>query len=234
MVSVNTLIVNALKKVGLVGDRETPNGTLVKLALADLNSLVAELNLQDYIAETRKTVKVQSTGDKITIGDGPFAINEKLVPETVVTVARKIGNRYVRLIRSNLTAINSKTKMTLATQFTYGQEYDEENDCMVGVITTDSNRSWEYLVIYNSKIPEYKMKDTIKLSDMTCTMLEDGLAYKLAVRKKLPDVDLLKSEFDSYKDLVERTNTNNRPLVENDLFGSYMDSFENGMAGFGW
>lgn len=220
--------------MALYGDRENPSGTLVKLALGDLNSLIAELNLQDYIAEQRKVVKVQSTGDRITIGDGPFTINDKLVPETVVTVARKIGNRYVRLIRSNLTAINAKTKMTLATQYTYGQEYNEENDCMIGVITLDSNRSWEYLVIYNSKVPEYKMKDTIKLSDMTCTMLEDGLAYKLAVRKKLPDVDLLKSEFEAYKDLIERINTNNRPLIENDLFGSYLDSYENGAAGFGW
>lgn len=61
MISVNSLIVNSLKKVGLVGDRENPSGTIVKLALADLNSLIAELNLQDYIAETRKVVKVQST-----------------------------------------------------------------------------------------------------------------------------------------------------------------------------
>lgn len=61
MESVNSIIVNALKKTGLVGDRENPNGTLVKLALGDLNALIAELNLQDYIAETRKVVKVQST-----------------------------------------------------------------------------------------------------------------------------------------------------------------------------
>lgn len=235
MISVNTLLSNSLKKVGVVGERETPDGTELKLTLADLNSLTRELNLNNMIAETRVTEIVQSNGANITLGPSTdFNLNIKDIPDTMISVCRKVGNRYIRMIKSNLTAINSKTKMSLATQYSYGMSYDEEHDCMKGTIYTDSNIPHEYLLIFNKSIPVYKMSDKIKFSDTICELLESGLCFKIATRKKLNDLQVWKEEFDAYKDLVESINSNNRPLIENEIMGSYLDDYYNGLAGYGW
>lgn len=235
MISVNTLLTNSLKKVGVVGERETPDGTELKLTLADLNSLTRELNLNNMIAETRVIAVVQSNGANITLGpSADFNYNIENIPDTLVSVSRKVGNRFVRMIKSNLTTINSKTKMSLATMYSYGISYDEEHDCMKGTIYTDSNVPKEYLLIFNKSIPIYKMSDKIRFSDTTCELLDAGLCYKIATRKKLNDLEVWKAEFDSFKDLVETVNSNNRPLIENDIMGSYLDDYYNGLAGYGW
>ena len=55
MIGVNDLVTNAFQRVGIVGDGETPTATQCMAGVADLQSLITELNTEDYILENVET-----------------------------------------------------------------------------------------------------------------------------------------------------------------------------------
>ena len=55
MIAVNELVTNAFQRVGIVGDGETPTATQCMAGVADLQSLITELNTEDYILENYVT-----------------------------------------------------------------------------------------------------------------------------------------------------------------------------------
>lgn len=235
MTSVNGLIINALKSIGLCGEGETPDGFYQNAALHELNSLCTELNLEDYISECRKEKFVTTTGT-ITIGNSDnFDIKEELVPDAIKVVARKVGNRYLRLIKCDKATIYARNRASLPTLCTYGQEYDENEHCMKGVIFTDGGTSATLLVIYNKKLPEYTIDDELWLSDMTVNLIEEGLKYRLAVRFKMPDAPIFEDGFNDYKRLVQSVNGQNNPMTyENLVGGSYLDNYYDALGGVGF
>lgn len=235
MTTVNGLIINALKATGLCGENEAPDGYYQNAALHELNSLCTELNLEDYISENRKEKFVTTTGT-VTIGNSDnFDIKEELVPDAIKVVARKVGNRYLRLIKTDKATIYSRTRTSLPSICTYGQEYDEDEHCMKGIIFTDGGTSCELLVIYNKKLPEYKIDDELWLSDMSVNLIEEGLKYKLAIRFKLPDQTVFEDAFNDYKRLVQNVNGQNNPMTyENLVGGSYLDPYYDALGGVGF
>ena len=235
MISVNGLIINALKSIGAIGEEEVPGGYYQNAALHELNSLCTELNLEDYISECRKEKFVTTTGT-VTIGNSDnFDIKEELVPDSIKVVARKVGNRYLRLIKCDKATIYARNRASLPTLYTYGQEYDENEHCMKGVIFTDGGTSATLLVIYNKKLPEYTIDDELWLSDMTVNLIEEGLKYRLAVRFKMPDAPIFEDGFNDYKRLVQNVNGQNNPMTyENLVGGSYLDNYYDCLGGVGF
>mgnify|MGYP003390647623 FL=1 len=235
MISVNGLIINALKSIGAIGEEEVPGGYYQNAALHELNSLCTELNLEDYISECRKEKFVTTTGT-VTIGNSDnFDIKEELVPDSIKVVARKVGNRYLRLIKCDKATIYARNRASLPTLYTYGQEYDENEHCMRGVIFTDGGTSATLLVIYNKKLPEYTIDDELWLSDMTVNLIEEGLKYRLAVRFKMPDAPIFEDGFNDYKRLVQNVNGQNNPMTyENLVGGSYLDNYYDCLGGVGF
>lgn len=235
MITTNALIINALKGVGIEGEWEDRLGQYQVAGLAELNNLCVELNLQDLISETRLE-KVCNACGSITIGpSASYSIFEQYTPDSIKVVARKSGNRFMKLIKTNKGTIYSRTRMSLPTLCTYNQEWDDENKCMKGVIFTDGGVPCEFLVVYNKKLPHYKIDDEICLSDMTINLLEEGLKYKLAKRFKLPDVADYEADFNEYKSLVETNINSNRPMTYGDYIdGSYLDVYYDLMGGVGF
>lgn len=74
-VQVNEIIQDAFNRCTLVGDGMTVTGTQASVGLRELNTVLAELNTQDYIAENVKTLDVTSKSDIIKIA----ATNEHIV-----------------------------------------------------------------------------------------------------------------------------------------------------------
>nr|DAW67908.1 MAG TPA: tail accessory factor [Caudoviricetes sp.] len=64
-VQVNEIIQDAFSRCTLVGDGMTVTGTQASVGLRELNSVLAELNTQDYISENVKTLDVTSKSDVI-------------------------------------------------------------------------------------------------------------------------------------------------------------------------
>lgn len=209
-----------------------PDGYYQNAALHELNSLCKELNLEDYISECRKEKFVTTTGT-VTIGNSDnFDIKEELVPDAIKVVARKVGNRYLKLIKCDKATIYARNRVSLPTLCTYGQEFDETEHCMKGVIFTDGGTSATLLVIYNKKLPEYTIDDELWLSDMTVNLIEEGLKYKLAVRFKMPDAPIFEDGFNDYKRLVQNVNGQNNPMTyENLVGGSYLDNYYDALGG---
>lgn len=235
MKSVNVLIYDALKSIGVEGEWEDIIGQYQTAGLSELNNLTTELNCQDLIAEQR-IEKFCNCNGIITIGPSDtYNIKEDIVPNTIVHVGRKLGNRYVRLIKTNKATIYSRTRASLPVLMTYNIEYDEVNKCPKGVIFTDGRTPCECLVVYNRAIPQYKIDDEIWFSDMTVNLLEEGLKYKLARRFKMPDADIFEEDFETYKNLVKSNIDSNRPLTYSDsLAGSYLDSYYDCLGGVGF
>lgn len=55
MISVNELVTNAFQRVGIVGDGETPTATQCMAGVKDLQDIITELNVEDYILENVET-----------------------------------------------------------------------------------------------------------------------------------------------------------------------------------
>lgn len=84
MKSVNVLIYDALKSIGIEGEWEDIIGQYQTAGLSELNSLTTELNCQDLIAEQR-VEKFCNCNGTITIGPSDtYNIKEDNVPDTIV------------------------------------------------------------------------------------------------------------------------------------------------------
>jgi len=237
IITVNGLVISVLKAIGVCGEGEEPDGYYTNAALHELNSLVTELNLEDFISECRveRFVNCGSSG-KITIGpDSSYDIQEDLVPDFVKVVGRKVGHRYLKLIKCDKATIYAKNRTSLPTLMTYSQEYDAEHRCMKGTIMTDGGTGCQLLVLYNKKLPEYGFDDELQLSDMTINLIEEGLKAKLAKRFKMPDAPIFEEDYVEYKRLVQTANGQNNPMTYNDLIGgSYLDNYYDLLGGVGF
>ena len=91
MKTVNGLVIDALNAVGIWTDTDQdPTSDYTNAALSDLNSLIDELNMQDYIQESL-TIKTCTAGQKFTIGPDPSCdIVEENIPNSLFVPT--IGN----------------------------------------------------------------------------------------------------------------------------------------------
>lgn len=168
--------------------------------------------------------------------------NVKQLPDRVVAVARKLGNRYICLYPADKARLDVFTKQSLSTLYTCNTETKELNILDVEyhiptfTIELNSTRSSEYRVTYLQEIPEIDIEDTLYYSSRYESALEDGLCCKLCIRYKLMDVlPIFEQEFEKSVALIKRTNEANRPMTYDFVGGgSYMDSYFNGLGGVGF
>lgn len=237
MKTVNGLVIDALNAVGIWTDTDQdPTSDYTNAALSDLNSLIDELNMQDYIQESL-TVKTCTASQKFTIGPNPSCdIVEENIPNSLKSVARKVGNHYYKLIPVDSAAIYASNRLGLANLFTYNVKANKEDRYMFGEVTMDGDTPSEFMVIYNKVYPKYGMDSEIWFTDATINLLEEGLKYKLALRYKLPDVEIFKKEYEDYKHLVEENIGQNNPMTyasigqSNYLAGYYNTIYGNGFT----
>lgn len=236
MITVSTLIFNALKAIGIEGEiGDNPHdGYYYNAGESELNSLINELNIQDYLAEARKE-KIVRASSKIKIGPDPsYDIVEEFAPVNIKSLSRRCGISYYKLIKCNKAEIYSHTRTGLANLFTYNIEHDEDKHCMYGEIFTDGGMDSDFLVIYNKGFPRYKGDDEIWFSDMSINLLEEGLKYKLAVRFKMPDAPIFEQSYKEYKHLVQEANGMNNPSTFNLYEDNYLAGYYNLIGGTGW
>lgn len=234
MITVNGLIINALKAVGIDAEVGTDVDRMyTNAALAELNSLVTQLNLDDFIFERRKEIIVSGKTNKITIGPDPsYDIVEDCIPVNIKALSRKVGLRYTRLVKADKARIYSSSRTGLAYLYTYNVLPDKERRCMYGEIFTNGGQPSEYLVIYNKSIPTYTFDGELWFSDMTVNLIEEGLKYRLAVRYKMPDAPVFEEEFNEYKRLVREANGQNNPMTYDSLCDeSYLEGYYSVLGG---
>ena len=237
MKSVNGIVIDALNAIGIWTDTDQdPTSDYTNAALSDLNSLIDELNQQDYIQESM-VIKTCTACDKFTIGPDPSCtIQEENIPNSLKSVARKVGNHYYKLIPVDVQAIYASHRKGLPNLFTYGVKANTEDRYMYGEVLLDGSQPCEFMTVYNKVYPKYTMADEVWFTDATINLLEEGLKYKLALRYKLPDVEIFKKEYEDYKHLVEENIGQNNPMTyasigqSNYLAGYYNTIYGNGFT----
>ena len=165
----------------------------------------------------------------------------KPLPDRVVTLSRKLGERYIQLFPAERQVLDSKTKLSLPTFYTCETQLESVKAANtnyvfeVFYIETDSIQNIEYRITYLKSIPEYQLNDRLYFSEKIISILEDGICAKLCLRYKLLDVKpLFDEEFANGVRLLKRTNNANRPMTYEGFGGSYLDNFYNGFAPNQW
>lgn len=163
------------------------------------------------------------------------------LPDRVVTLSRKLGNRYVQLFPGERQLLDSKTKLGLPSFFTCETQLEHhrvENidyTYEVFIIETDSIQSVQYRVTYLKGLPDLKLNDKLYYSEKIVSILEDGVCAKLCLRYKLMDIKpVFEEEFANAVRLLKRANQSNRPMVYEGIGGSYLDSFYDGLCPRSW
>ena len=96
MIAVNTLIDNAYHRVGIAGDDEVVSPTQSIAGLKDLQSLIAELNTENYLLENYQTFDAYAA-NKIKFAVKPerwFEVTEEELDNLVRANAVEVGDIY--------------------------------------------------------------------------------------------------------------------------------------------
>lgn len=232
MININQLIQNAYTSIGIVGDGQSVNGTKAKIAELEINNLLGDLNLQEYILDNIKSFDVDAS-KTITIGENAACMVNHKPPATIRSVSLNRMGKHTNLINANIEAVNRNSNSGLASLFTYQIGYDSDLDIMVGKITLDGSRGSKYKVIFLDDFENVTINDVLYLHDKYNSLLLNGLCYKLSIRfKRTEYIPIYKGEFDSCKDLIKSVNSSNRPLIMDD--DDYLTGYERIMMGYGW
>src|SRR5574344_885569 len=97
MMDVNSIIQNAFQRVGICGDGEVPTPTQAMAGVADLQSLITELNTEDYLLENYVTFDAY-VSKKIKFAVKPehwFEIeNANLIDTKIANNQTEVGDVY--------------------------------------------------------------------------------------------------------------------------------------------
>lgn len=234
---INELINNVCQKVNIIGNGQSADGNTAKAALNDLNDVITELNLNEYLAFNYKSYDVSSNNATIRIGDNEeYECVLEEAPLTVTSVSRKVGNHWQPLTKVSKTTLDrANTTDALPTCYAYETEYDIANDCLVSKILLNSSNKAPLRVLLLRAMPLYKINDTINLPQPYINLIESALCVKTCERYKLEYVQIYKDELNALKESIERINNSNRPITL-DVGTSYgIDTnYYNGVNGTGW
>lgn len=243
-IQVQSIIQQAAEQCSLTRPGTSVSGNVSTMALYLFNNLLSELNNQQLIVPAINDKELTVTGsvgivdEGVTPPSGYVAVSGE-VPDRLLGVSRKIGDRWVQLHSCTRQQMAQRNPMQLPTSWSYeitnGNNTDLGGDAMWGVLYVDSNRPTQIKFWYPSKLKADNLSDTIYISDMYTDMILQGLCLKLSDWAKTYDYsERFEKAFRVAKSLVKRSNQTQRMLQTGDLVGGYDDNFYNGKAGFGW
>ena len=163
MIAVNELVTNAFQRVGIVGDGETPTATQVMAGVNDLQDVITNLNVEDYLLENYQTYDAY-VANKITFARRPERWFDVESADAIDVLIRngeaEVGDIYKIKDKNEFYTIRSQDgsfyKMTNAEWNTYMSEYwptffvDAVPDRCIGVARKIGNT-------YKQLIPADKM-----------------------------------------------------------------------------
>lgn len=246
MIAVNELIQRAYESINMVNLGEAVDGDMSVVGCNELNRLITQLNNEGFLAMSQQWVDVPCAKviyfRKLIEGEeGNRATVDMVPPDKIEAVARRIGDRYVILNNGNSIQMSQKNPYTIAMSWTYDTEFETTpddhvpNNRLVGILRLDGDPRNSVRVWYNSKLPTYKLDDTIYLSDLYNELLMAGLCYRLANFYELSDEKKvgLDRDLKTAKTLIKRNNITQRMLQSSKIVGDYRDPYFNGLNGVG-
>lgn len=250
MIAVNDIIDQAYKALNMTGLEDTTEGGPAVIGLQELNSLISTLNGQGFLAMTQQYVdsharsgvqfKVLTDDERL---DPPANVIDMEPPSSIDALGRKVGNRYIPMSSADMVQMSTKNPATIATGWNYGRFYEpvpgaengEQRE--VGFLRLDGICQNGFRIFYTSKLPTYKLDQTIYLPDLYNELLLSGLKCKLIDFYKIYDgkTDVkAETEFKAAKKLIKRENITQRMLRDGGIGGDYNDDYYNAFCPVQW
>lgn len=241
--TVNELIQTACEDLSLCGDGEAVSPELAASCEGLLNRAIADLNSDCFISLSVKKHDLNAAGSvyfrKLEEGeDAPNTINQ-LPPDSIQGVSRQVGIRWLRLQPSNPQAMDRVITYSYPQLWAY--EVDSEvapsgKTRMVGKVLLNGTCPTPLRIYENSVLPQYKLGDTIYLSDLYHNLILYALELKMVNKYKLESYRAATNvELGKAMKSIDNNTANNRPLTnELGVGGSYMDGYYNLLGGVGF
>ena len=197
MIAVNELVTNAFQRVGIVGDGETPTATQCMAGVKDLQDVITELNVENYLLENYVTYDAY-VAKKIKFAVKPehwYEVeNEAEIDTRIANNQVEVGDVYKIKDKNEFYTIRSQDgtyyKMTSPDWNSYMTEYwptffvDAVPDRCIGVARKIGNT-------YKQLIPADKM--------MIDAQTKGHLAELYTVETEWTDVDYPHDDDPNYK-----------------------------------
>jgi len=241
--TVNELIQSACEDVNLVSDGDAVPGDIASSAEGLLNRAVAMLNQDSYLSCTVKEYDRVSSGSvvfrKLEEGEEqqPNCIDSE-PPDSVQGVSRRVGIRWLRLTPASPQDLAASNTFSLPQLYSYSLDTETApsgNKRVVGVLKLNGSNPVEMKLFVNSRLPQYRLGDTIYLSDLYHDLILYALEVRLCKKYKLYSyLDQAEKDLNDAKDSIDRNTLVNRPMtnIDNGANG-YMDDYYNGLGGVG-
>lgn len=242
MMTVNSLIQEACEDLNMVADGEPVSGDLAASAEGCLNRAIASLNADSYISLTVRTRDVHAAGNIVfrKLEDGEVAgggVIDQEPPDTVQDVARLVGSRYVRLTPAERFAVDRAVLQNLPTVWNYGVELETApsgRNRRVGRIRLNGTYPCDIRVYENDRLPQYRLGDTIYLSELYYSLILYSLELRLVKKYKLFSYQQsVEEDLAAAMKSIDSNTSQNRPMVNDGLMNLYTKSASDLLAGTG-
>lgn len=241
--TVSELIQTACEDLSLVGDGEPVAGDLAASCEGCLNRAIADLNSDNYISLSVKNYDVNVAGSVYfkKLGENEVAdanVVDQEPPDAVQGVSRQVGMRWLSLHPSNPQEMDRVITYSYPTLWCYQVDVEQAPSGKirrVGKVMLNGQNPTQLRIYENSRLPTYKLGDTIYLSDLYHNLILYALEMKLVIKYKLVSYrEQTQIELTKAMKSIDTTTANNRPMTNGtEGIGDYMSPYYNLLGGIG-
>ena len=227
MVNIKNILIDAYKTASLVSEYDTPDGNQIQIAINELNDIIYNLNLDNYLPFTRNTINFNANGsNEMTIGLSGCDITAE-TPVMVQKIYHNVSNNYNELKRVSYEDIFAfrKPQNSIGDPFVFAYDRTWPN----GRLSFDYSPriGTLFVMIYNKQLPEVSINSILDIPNEYGDLFKNMIAVKLMRRHKVDPnaVILIEQNVNSTLDKIRKRNSVDKIIT-------WSSSYRNGYANF--
>ena len=219
MVNIKNIIIDAWKTTSLVGEYDVPDGNQTQIAVNELNDIMYNLNLDNYMPFTRNTVTFTATGSgTLTIGSSGCDITAD-TPVMVQKIYCKTSqgaslNELKRVAYEDIFGFKGvETAIGIPLFFSYDRTWP--NGRIVFDIIPQGGSS--FIMIYNKIFNEVTVNSILDIPNEYGDLFKNMLAVTLMRRNKMDpnSIIMIEGNVSSTLDKIKRRNSVDKMITYN-------------------
>lgn len=238
MVNIKNILIDAYKTASLVSEYDTPDGNQIQIAINELNDIIYNLNLDNYLPFTRNTVNFNTNGTaEMTIGlsgcditaETPIMV-QKLYCKTNTDAT---WNELRRVAYEDIFGFKTvQTAVGIPYFFSYDRTWP--NGRIVFDIIPQGNSS--FVMIYNKPLAEVSINSILDIPNEYGELFKNMLAVTLMRRHKMDpnSIIMIEGNVSSTLDKIKRRNSVDKMITYNTSRDSALSRYYNLNCPRGW
>lgn len=196
MVNIKNILIDAYKIASLVSEYDVPDANQTQIAINELNDIIYNLNLDNYLPFTRNTVEFNANGSNtMTIGSSGCDITAE-TPVIVQKIFHNVSNNYNELKRVAYEDIFAfrKPQNSVGDPHVFSYDRTWPNGRLSFDYTPRIGTS--FIIIYNKQLPEVTINSILDIPNEYGDLFKNMLATTLMRRHKVdPNAIIMIEEF---------------------------------------